>query len=207
MSSSRPVYAYRGVYLEDSWGQDLMELKDWREMIDHYAALDFNVMGVGLYGCWQGFFQGNRPECFMVPFPGHPRLRTPKTLNCYSPKARGYQSITYAPRMFEQDFFGEVVGYGKSKGVAVFPVLNSLAHSTLVPREYPEVSSRDGEGRPNNYGYCTSSQATYDLLFDLYGGIIDRYLKPHGITWFGIGLDEVVAIAGVDPDDPAASAP
>ena len=202
MRSPEPAYPYRGMYLEDSWGQDLMELQDWREAIDYYAGLDFNVMGVGLYGCWQGFFQGNRPECLMVPLAGHPRLRTPKTLKYYSPKAKSYRRIDYVPRMFEQDSLGHVIGYAKSKGITVFPVLNSLGHNTLIPREYPEVSSLDERGRPNNYGYCTSSQKTYDLLSDLYGGIIDRYLRPHGVTWFGIGLDEVVEIAGIEPDEP-----
>ena len=38
-------------------------------------------------------------------------------------------------------------------------------------------------------------------MFDLYDEIIDRYLAPHGIDSFEIGLDEIIPVLGVDAND------
>src|ERR671923_2710229 len=142
------AFRYRGLYVESKWGPDLMALDDWRHLIDEMAALRMNSLGVGVYGCWVVQYDGKRTEFLMVPFPDHPRLQTPKTIRWYSPAAQAEQELTYLPRMFEQDFLGQVVAYGREKGVAVRPHFNGPGHSTLIPSVYPEVSATDEQGQP-----------------------------------------------------------
>lgn len=78
----------------------------------------------------------------------------------------------------------------------------SLGHNTLIPREYPEVSSVDEKGSPIGYGFCLTNPQTLELMFKMYDEIIDRYLKPNGVDTFSIDLDEVYARRGKDPRDP-----
>jgi hypothetical protein len=82
--------------------------------------------------------------------------------------------------MAKEDFFGELVAYGKSKGVEVLPLWNSLGHNTLIPTKYPETAPLVG-GERSRCGFCVSSPKTYELLFDIYDTIINKYLAPNGI--------------------------
>ncbi len=198
-----PDLRYRGLYVESKWGPDLMTLTDWQEMIDALAALKFNSVGIGVYGCWVVQYGGKRTEFLMLPFPDHPDLVTPKTLRYYSPRAGDWQTLDYLPTMVTDDLFGEIVAYAKARNITVRPHFNSPGHNTLIPRVYPEVASRDEAGEPIGYGFCLSNPKTYQLLFDLYDSVIERYLRPHGIEWFHIGLDEVEAYQGIDENDPS----
>ena len=196
------AFRYRGLYVESKWGPDLMTLEDWRHLVDELAALGMNSLGVGVYGCWVVQYDGRRTEFLMVPFPEHPGLETPKTITWYSPAAGAEQRLTYRPPMFEEDFFGQVVAYGRERGVAVRPHFNGPGHTTLIPAVYPEVSARDEAGHPTGYGYCLASERTYALLFGLYDSLIARHLRPAGGVWWHLGLDEVNSYAGVDEADP-----
>src|SRR5919199_6391731 len=213
-SAAGAPFRYRGLYVESKWGPDLMALDDWRHLIDEMAFLQMNSLGVGVYGCWVVQYDGKRTEFLMVPFPDHPRLQTPKTMRWWSPAAGDYQELIYLPRMFEEDFFGQVVAYGREKGIIVRPHFNGPGHSTLIPSVYPEVSAQDEHGQPTGFGYCLTSQRTYDLLFPLYDSLIARHLRPHAgpvrsptslapLPWWHLGLDEVNAYTGVDERDPS----
>jgi hypothetical protein len=196
-----PDYRHRGLYLESKWGPDLMTLDDWKSLIDFLARWKFNSLAIGIYGCWGLQYTGQMTEWIMVPFPKYPRLRTPKDIVFYSPAAGDHVHVRYLPVTFEQDLFGEIVAYGKEHNVVVRPHFNGPGHNTLIPRAYPEVSARDEAGNPTNYGYCLTSDATYALLFDLYDSVIERYLRPNGITWWHMGMDEVYPVNGIDPSD------
>ncbi|HIE52245.1 MAG TPA: hypothetical protein EYP85_10840 [Armatimonadetes bacterium] len=197
-----PALRYRGIYLESKWGMDLMSLADWQDLIDRLTTLKFNLLGVGVYGCWCVQYNGQVTEFLTVPFVGYPELQTPKTIRYYSPAQGREVEITYLPRLFEEDFFGEVVAYGHRKNLIVRPHFNSLGHNTLIPRLYPEVSAVDKQGQPTGYGFCLSNPRTYELLFALYDQLIDRYLTPQGVDFFHLGMDEVYPIYGADPRDP-----
>ena len=177
-TAANPPFRYRGLYVESKWGPDLMALDDWRHLIDEMAFLRLNSLTIGVYGCWVVQYDGQRTEFLMVPFPDHPRLRTPKTIRWWSPAQQRDQELTYLPRMFEEDFFGEVVAYGRERGVVVRPHFNGPGHSTLIPSVYPEVSAKDEHGEPTGFGYCLTSPRTYDLLFSLYDSLIARHLRP-----------------------------
>ena len=199
-----PDFRYRGLYIESKWGPDLMSLEDWRELIDYMAGLKMNSLGVGVYCCWCVQYEGRRTEFLMVPFPDRPQLQTPKTIRYYSAKQGEWKALTYLPRMFAEDFFGEVVAYAKSRNVTVRPHFNGPGHTTLIPHVYPEVSAKDEAGRPTGYGYCLSNPRTYELLYSLWDSIIERYLRPHGVDWFHMGLDEIYPVRGVDEENPEA---
>ena len=186
-----PEMPYRGIFVECAWGSDLMELKDWQECIDTLAELKLNVLGVGIYGCWGVQFRGETTQYMMVPIQGRPELKTPVSLEYYSPSGGGWRELDYLPPMYERDFFGEVVAYGKKRHVSVQPYFNSFGHNRLIPRAYPESSSKDADGRPIGSGFCTSSPRTYEVLFDCYDQIIDRYLAPNGADMFHIQMDEM----------------
>ncbi|MCJ7737177.1 MAG: glycoside hydrolase family 20 zincin-like fold domain-containing protein, partial [Anaerolineae bacterium] len=85
-----PDYRHRGIYIESKWGPDLMELQDWKDMIDYMASLKFNSLGIGVYCCWGVQYEGKRTEFLMIPFPDHPELQTPKTIKYYSPKDKDW---------------------------------------------------------------------------------------------------------------------
>lgn len=197
-----PDLRYRGLYVESKWGPDLMELADWRRLIDYMASLKLNSLGVGVYGCWVVQYGGKRTEFLMLPFPEYPELQTPKTLRYFSPAGDAWVTKTYLPTMVEHDLFGEVVAYGKSRQVTVRPHFNSPGHNTVLPVAFPAVAARDEAGNPKPYGFCLANPETYRLLFGLYDSVIDRYLAPHGIDWFHIGLDEVSPYHGIDERDP-----
>ncbi len=197
-----PDLRYRGLYVESKWGPDLMSLADWKALVDELAARKFNSLGVGVYGCWVVQYGGQRTEFLMLPFPDHPALATPKTLRFFSPAADTWRTLDYLPAMVTDDFFGELVAYAKAQNVTVRPHFNGPGHSTLIPRAYPEVSAKDEDGNPLGYGFCLANPRTYELIFALYDRVVERYLRPHGVDWFHIGLDEVEAYAGIDERDP-----
>jgi N-acetyl-beta-hexosaminidase len=197
-----PDFRYRGLYIESKWGPDLMTLDDWKGLVDYMAALKFNSLGVGVYGCWVTQYNNQTTEFLMLPFPDHPQLATPKTLRYYSPAAQEWQTLTYLPRMVTEDFFGDLVAYAKEQNISVRPHFNSPGHNTLIPRVYPEISAKDASGTPLGYGYCLSNPRTYELLFSLFDSVIERYLRPHDVDWFHIGLDEVTGYMGIDPAKP-----
>jgi hypothetical protein len=196
-------FRYRGLYVESKWGPDLMTLDDWRHLIDEMAFLRMNSLGAGVYGCWGVQYDGKRTEFLMVPFPGHPELQTPITVRWHSPAAGVERTLTYLPRMFEEDFLGQVVAYGREREIAVRPHFNGPGHSTLIPRVYPDVSSKDEAGNPTGFGYCLTAERTYQLLFSLYDSVIARHLRPNGGEWWHLGLDEVEPYAGIDEADPS----
>ncbi|NLC43306.1 MAG: hypothetical protein GX783_03380, partial [Clostridiales bacterium] len=61
----------------------------------------------------------------------------------YSPKEDAWIDNEQLPPMFKEDFLGELIAYGKTKAVSVFPLVNSYGHNTLIPAQYPEVSAKD----------------------------------------------------------------
>lgn len=197
-----PDFRYRGLYVESKWGPDLMTLAHWQGLIDYMAGLKFNSLGVGVYGCWVVQYGGQTTEFLMLPFPDHPKLTTPKTLRYYSPAAESWQTISYLPPMVTEDFFGALVAYAKERNITVRPHFNAPGHNTLIPRHYPEVSAQYADGSPIGYGFCLSNPRSYELLFALYDSVIERYLRPHGLDWFHIGLDEVTGYMGIDPQRP-----
>lgn len=186
-----PDFKTRGHFMESRYGSNLMTLDDWKYVVDYMASMKMNQLAVSLYGCWCVQYDGLVSEYLYVPIKKYPKLVTPVIVRYYSPGKGAWIDYKRLPPMFEEGFFGELIKYGKSKGVTVFPLFNSYGHNTLIPAQYPEVSAKDENGEPYLAGFCTSNPQTYEMLFSIYDEIIDRYLIPNGIDSFHIGMDEV----------------
>ena len=196
-----PDLKTRGHFMESSWSILFMELDDWKKLIDEMASMKLNQLVIGLYGCWRILSPSKaRGENVFIDIPEFPKLRTDKKKFYYSPKKSAYVNEKVRISMAEKDFLGDVIAYGKKCGVEVFPLWNSYGHNSLLPRMYPEVAPTVN-GEKSKIGLCVSSPKTYEVLFKIYDYIIDKYLKPNGITSFHLGLDEVRCENSHDPDD------
>ncbi len=197
-----PRLKHRGIFAESRWCSEQMTLDDWKRAIDVLAGLKMNVLDVGIANCWMIQYEGKRSEFLLVPIESHPELRAPQSIEYYSARRGEYVRENYLPRMFEEDFFGEVVAYGASRGVTVYPHLNTPGHNTLIPHKIPEISAKNPDGTPTGYGFCLSNPRTYEVMFDIIDEVAGRYLLPNGVRAFHLGLDEVWPILGMDDEEP-----
>lgn len=197
----RPDLRTRGHMVECRFGSNLMTLADWKKVVDDMAAVKMNQMVVAVYGCWNVQYDNRVSEYLYVPIRKYPQLKTPVVKRYYSAAQKCWVDDECLPPMFEEDFFGELIAYGKTQGVEVLPLVNSYGHNTLIPATFPEISAKDENGEPQLTGLCTRNEKTYEVFFTVYDEIIDRYLKPNGITSFHIGLDEVRAGNAQNADD------
>ncbi len=197
-----PDFKKRGHFIETRFGTDLMELDDWKRVVDSMVEVKENQLTVSVYGCWNMQYDNRISEYVFLPFKNYEDLKTPVYKKYYSAKKGDYVFDKTITPMVQKDFFGDLRQYGYEHEVEVVPMINSFGHNTLIPRLYPEVSAKDENGNPSNTGFCTAEKKTYDILFDLYDQIIDRYSTPDNpIESFDIGLDEVRNEFAVDPSD------
>ncbi len=187
-----PDFARRGHFIESRYGTEFLTRENWFDFIDYVAKMKINTLTVGVYGCWGYQYDARRMEYLYVPIRKYPQLKTPKNIKYYSVKDKKWvHRDGILPCMYEQDFLGDVIAYGKRKNILVKPLFNSLGHNTLLPRMLPEISAKREDGTPTNSGFCTNCEKTYEVMFDIYDEIIDRYLLPNGVYDIQIGLDEV----------------
>ena len=200
-----PVLPVRGIFVENKWGPDRMDINDWMKTIDQLSALKMNTLGIGLYGCWGSCrYEGpTKPtEFLMVPVPDHEGLKTVHSLKWYSPEKETWNQENYVPSMRERpELLSEVITYASERGITVVPFVNSFGHNTFLSREIPEISAKDAEGNPTSVGYCITSQETRDFVERLYDSILTKYY-PNGAEYFHIQMDEVWPDYPM-PDDPA----
>lgn len=187
-----PDFKYRGQFFECRYGSEFMTKENWFELIDTLAQMKSNRLTIGVYGCWSVQYDERKMEYLYVPIKKYPQLKTIKNIKYYSVKDK---KIIYKenllPTMFEEDFLGELMAYGKKKNVIVRPLFNSLGHNTLLPEKFPEISAVGENGEKSGFGFCTKTDKTYEVMFDIYDEIIDNYLIPNDIYEIEIGLDEV----------------
>ncbi len=197
-----PDTKWRGLFCESRWGPDLMTLDDWKAAVDYLADLKMNILTVGVYNCWPIQYYGRVSEWLMVPIRALPQLRSPQIIEYYSALRGEWVKLEYLPRMFEEDFFGELVAYGASRGVLIRPHFNTPGHNTLIPRLIPEISAKDEDGNPTGYGFCIHNPKTYEVMFTIVDEICQRYLLPNGVRSYHIAGDEVYPLRGMNPDRP-----
>lgn len=197
-----PDFADRAQFAEGRYGSDFMTRQQWFDMIDYFSKMKFNCVCIGLYGCWPVQYDNSLQEYLYIPFKKYPQLKTPRSIKYYSVKNHEYVlKHDVLPEMFREDFFGELIRYGKKRNVRVEPMFNSLGHNTVIPREFPRLSAKDENGNDTGFGFCTESDETVAFMCDLYDEIIDRYLKPNNIDSIALGLDEVLNSMGIDKND------
>lgn len=195
-----PDMKYRGLFAESRWGMDLMTLDDWKAAVDYLVDMKYNVLTVGVYNCWPAQYEGDVSEWLMLPLSSFPKLRKQQFIDYYSAKDGEWKHLKYLPKMFSEDFFGQLVQYGTGRGMIVRPHFNSPGHNSLIPRLMPEISARDKDGNPTGYGFCLSCDETYEVMFKIIDEVVDRYLLPNGCSSYHIAADEVYPLVGMHPD-------
>jgi len=191
----------RGLLIESRYGTNLMEKEDWIEMLDNMLEKKMNMVYLCLYGCWVVQYDGRPSEFLYFPVEGHPELESPMTVKYYSPHEKRWIEYDQLPPLFRDNFFGELVKYGKERGITVMPLWNSFGHNTLIPVKIPSISAKEEDGTPTLTGFCTANEDTYKFLFSVYDQLIDNYLLPNGVTAIGIGMDEVYEQAALNAND------
>ena len=187
-----PDFMRRGHFIECRYGTEFLTLKNWCDFIDYLAKMKVNTLTIGVYGCWEWQYDTRRMEYLYVPIKKYPELVTPKNIKYYSVReGKWVHKDNVIPYMYAEDFLGDVIAYAKRKNILVKPLFNSLGHNTLIPRMIPETSAKKEDGTPTNFGFCTNNPRTYEVMFDIYDEIIDRYLLPNEVYDIQIGLDEV----------------
>jgi len=195
-----PDLKTRGHFMECRFGSNLMTLADWKAVVDDMVSMKLNQLVVALYGCWCVQYDGIISEYVYIPIPQYPLLKSDVIKRYYSPKEHKWINETVEVPMVKEDFFGDLIAYGKTRGVEVLPLWNSYGHNTLIPRMYPNVSARIDD-KPTGHGFCVSNPETYEMLYSIFDHIIDTYLKPNGIESFHIGMDEVRNELATDVND------
>lgn len=200
--ADHPTFPVRGLFAESFAGTDRMELADWKQLVDRLGQLKLNTLGVSIYGCWQLGHGGQRTEFLFLPLRDFPLLRTPQQVVTWDPDREAETEVRYLPRMFDEDFFGEVVRYAASQGIEVIPHLGGPGHSSLLPRLVPDLSAVDDTGRPTGYGYCMSRPEARSALSGLVRCLATQHLVPAGVRRLHVAGDEYYPIRNVDPQDP-----
>ena len=195
-----PDLRTRGHFMECRFGSNLMTLADWKEVVDDMVSMKLNQLVVALYGCWNIQYDGEISEYVYIPVKDYPEIKSHVVKHYYSPTGQKWVKETVDVPMVKEDFFGELIAYGKSRGVEILPLWNSYGHNTLIPRTHPEISAVK-DGKPSGHGLCISNPATYELMYRIFDQIIDDYLRPNGITSFHIGMDEVRDERATDVND------
>lgn len=197
-----PSSHIRGHYMESRYGSDFMTLEDWMEAVDYFSEMKINHLFIGVYGCWAVQYDRKLTEFLNIPIKRYPELKTPRDIKYYSVNGQKWVYKKDAlPTMYENDYFGDLIAYAKKKNIKIIPQFNSYGHNTLLPRVFPQISVKDENGNDTGFGLCTENEATYEVIFNIYDEIIERYLKPNGIDSFEIGFDEIWSMIGVDPTD------
>lgn len=199
--SDGPSFPTRGIFAESFFGTDLMSLEDWQQLLDRVGQLKLNTLGISIYGCWD-IHHAERNEFLFVPLREFPELETPQRMVTWDSATKREVEERYLPKMFEDDYFGDLVRYAAERGVEVVPHLGGPGHSTLIPRMTPEVSALDERGEPTGYGYCVSSQRSRATLERLIRCLVEQHLLPNGIRRLHVAGDEYYPIRNVDPRDP-----
>lgn len=83
----------------------------------------------------------------------------------------------------------ELLAYCRQRCIDVVPEVPSLSHSDYLLTRHPELAERSEDRYPDTY--CPSTEASYDLLFDVLDEVLDvfdpRTLLIGHDEWYSIG--------------------
>lgn len=196
-----PTFTVRGVFVESFAGTDRMDLVDWTNFLDRMGQLKLNTVGLSIYGCWDIHHEAERNEYLFTPLKDFPDLKSPQRMVTWDPISEGEVEHCYLPRMFEEDFFGEVARYADKQGIELVPHLGGPGHSTLIPRAVRALSALDERGVPTGYGYCVSSPGARVALTRLVRCLVQQQLVPNRVRRLHVAGDEYYPIRNIDPQD------
>lgn len=196
-----PDVPVRGFFAECFWGSDLMELSDWKAMVDEMASFKLNTLGIGIYGCWGSRYPtdvNSRSEFLFAPVLDHPEPLRERQIHYFDPAVKRTAIKTYRPALYDNDGLGQLIAYAMERGIRVVPQFNGPGHSLLLPRLYPHISAVNERGEATGRGYSLTRPDTFPMLKRIFKRIIDRYMLPYGLTWLHIGMDEITGWCAAD---------
>ena len=148
-----PDFEMRGHSVECRYGTDLMEKEEWLDFIDYCADIKCNQIHVKAYNCWGVQYDDEPVEYLQLPLKCYPELKTLKNKKYYSVKNGSWRfEKDLIPPMARDDFYGELVTYGKKRNITVCPGLASYGHNTLLPRMMPEIAPVMADGSRGKSG-------------------------------------------------------
>ncbi|MDF2714202.1 MAG: hypothetical protein K0R28_1127 [Paenibacillus sp.] len=196
-----PDVAVRGFFAECFWGSDLMELGDWKAMVDEMVSFKLNTLGIGIYGCWGSRYPtdaNSRSEFLFAPVLDHPEPLPERQIHYFDPVVKQTAIKTYLPALYVNDGLGQLIAYAVERGIRVVPQFNGPGHSLMLPRLYPHISAVNERGEATGSGYSLTHPDTFPMLKRIFKRVIDRYMLPYGQTWFHIGMDEITGWSAAD---------
>ncbi len=189
-----PIVPTRGLLMDCNWSNEHMGQSDWCHALDMLSSVKLNALGIGIYNCFPEyrFSAWNKPaEFMMTPISDPAEDSDPSSTSryrYYNAKYDRWYDKTETPLMFDDDFFGELIDYGKERGITIFPYFNLLCHSTLLPRLFPELSAKTAKDKPTGYGFCLSSKAARQKLTTILDAFFEKFY-PEGLEFFHLGVD------------------
>lgn len=187
-----PDSAFRGIKEESRYGSNMMEREDWMDLLEDLARRKLNYMGLALYGCWKVQYSGKLSEFLYLPVKNRPELQTPMEVRYFDPDTNTWIDCEQLPPIFRDNLLDDIFRRARDLGIQIVPSWNSYGHNTLLPRMIPSISAKEADGvTPTEYGFCISSEETFDTLFSIYDQIIDDYMIPYDMHVINLILDEV----------------
>ena len=198
-----PDSRFRGIKEESRYGSNMMEREDWMALLEDVARRKLNFMGLALYGCWTVQYSGKLAEFLYLPIKNYPQIETPMEVRYYDPETNTWIDCEQLPPIFRDNLLDDIFRKARDLGIEIMPSWNSYGHNTLLPRMIPSISAKEEDGvTPTEFGFCTSSEETFEVLFSIYDQIIDDYMKPYGMKMMTPLLDEVHAGTGKNAKRP-----
>lgn len=200
-----PSMPLRGIISECNWGNERMSRGDWYQVINAISSFKLNALCLGIYNCVPScrISEPQMPsEFLMTPVSEEPNDTDPRSLSrfrFYNLKYDRWYDRTELPTMFEEDFFSDVLNYGRERGVAIYPYFNLLSSSSLLPTILPALSAKNAKGKPTHASLCLTSSEARETLMDFLGSFLRKYY-PKGVKYFHLGLAELNDIHAHEED-------
>lgn len=188
-----PTLPQRGIVMDCDWWTVHMNNTDWYTLLDSMSQFKLNLLGISVYGCNPpNPCRGNDApeEYLLLSCAGQNDLNEPKTpvnSRYYNAKFDRWYLHDAPPPVYENDAFADVIGYGRERGVVVYPCFDFSAAAKALPKAMPELSARNAKGRPANEGFCIGSPSARAAIAGMLTGIVARYY-PDGLEFFQLDV-------------------
>jgi hypothetical protein len=165
MSSDSSLSQVRGIW--SGW-PITHRLEDWRVTLDWMAELGFNTLLYPAYYEWNA----------LVHLQSLPEMMAKNVVRAtYWSASRG-ENVQFdgPPPMSAPGAFPDLLAESADRGIEVLPLVTCFGHNFLLVAAYPEIRAQGCED-PCAVP-CTSNPRTYELLFTVFGDLLDQYKSP-----------------------------
>lgn len=170
------------------------EFEDFKKIVDYCVYCRCNGIMIEVSGCME---YKKHPEinekwveycAFMMEYSG----RTEEIEHGFDWNKDSIHVENAEGGFLSQEKMRELVDYCEERGIELIPEVPSLSHCDFLCIAHPEIAERSYDPYPDTY--CPSNPASYELLFDVLGEVIDVFHPKH----INIGHDEYYTIGICD---------